>query len=156
MSLFLNDILDNINSDLDGTLTIDDVQLFLLLFADDAVVFSQDPKTLQSILNDIENDNSCISCGLKLNTNKTKIMIFEAGRPTQYDFYIYNKRIEIVESFKYLGIQLYKNGNWNRTQKYIAQHASFSLHNLFCYNESDRFTCITKKCNFIILSLNLY
>ena len=49
MSFFLNDILDNINSDLDGILTIDDVKLFLLLFADDAVVFSQDPKTLQSI-----------------------------------------------------------------------------------------------------------
>ena len=94
---FLNDILDNINSDLDGILTIDDVQLFLLLFADDAVVFSRDPNTLQSILNNIE--NYCISCGLKLNTNKTKIMSFEARRPTQYDFYIYNKRIEIVESF---------------------------------------------------------
>ena len=97
VSFFLNDILDNINSDLDGILPIDDVQLFLLLFADDAVVFSRDPNTLQSILNDIE--NYCISCDLKLNTNKTKMMIFEAGRPTQFDFYIYNKRIEIVESF---------------------------------------------------------
>ena len=57
--------------------TIDDVKLFMLLFADDAVVFYQYPKTLQSILNDIE--NYCISCGLKLNTNKTKIMMFEAG-----------------------------------------------------------------------------
>jgi len=45
----LNDILDNIYSYLNGILTIDDVKLFLLLFADDAVVFSQDPKTLQSI-----------------------------------------------------------------------------------------------------------
>ena len=51
--------------------------VFMLLFADDAVVFYQYPKTLQSILNDIE--NYCISCGLKLNTNKTKIMMFEAG-----------------------------------------------------------------------------
>ena len=51
-------------------------------------------------------------------------MIFEAGRPTHYDFYIYNKRIEIVESFKYLGIQLFKNGNWNRTQNtlHIMHH----------------------------------
>ena len=78
--------------------TIDDVKLFMLLFANDAVVFYQYPKTLQSILNDIE--NYCISCGLKLNTNKTKIMMFEAGWPTHYEFYIYNKRIEIVESFK--------------------------------------------------------
>ena len=68
-------------------------------------------------------------------------MIFEAGRPTHYDFYTYNKRIEIVESFKYLGIQLYKNGNWNRTQKHIAQHAPFSLHNLFVImNQTDLLT----------------
>ena len=101
--------------------------------------FPQDPKTLQSILNDIE--NYCISCGLKLNTNKTQIIIFERGRPTQYDFYLYNKRIEIVESFEYLGIQLYKNGNWNRTQKHIAQHALFSLQNLFVImNQTDLFT----------------
>ena len=95
---FLNDILDNINSDLDGILTIDDVQLFLLLFADDAVDFSQDPKTLQSILNDIE--NYCISCGLKLNTNKTKIMIFEAGGPTHYDFTYTLNRNSVVRKRK--------------------------------------------------------
>jgi len=126
---FLNDILDNINSNLEGIMKIDDLKIFLLLFADDAVVFSNDASSLQSILNDIE--KYCITWGLRLNTNKTKIMIFENGRHTQHDFFIYNSRIEIVESFKYLGVHLFKNGNWNRTQKRVAQHASFSLHKLF-------------------------
>ena len=33
--------------------------------------------------------------------------------------------------FKYLGIVLFKNGSWNRTKKYLADHSRFALHNLF-------------------------
>ena len=58
-------------------------------------------------------------------------MIFEKGRHTYYDFYIYDTKIEIVEFFKYLGVFFFKNGNWSRTQKRIAQNASFSLQNIF-------------------------
>lgn len=73
----------------------------------------------------------CNTWGMKINTAKTKVMIFEKGRSTTYDFHIYNTKIEIVNSFRYLGITLHKNGNWLRSQKFIAQHGSFSLHNLF-------------------------
>ena len=55
-------------------------------------------------------------------------MIFEY---LNYDLFLYKTRIDILESFKYLGVNLFKNGNWNRTQWRIAEHASFSLHNLF-------------------------
>ena len=68
-------------------------------------------------------------------------MIFENGRHTLYDIYIiyiYNSKIDVVTSFKYLGVHLFKNGNWYRTQQRVAQHASFSLHNLFAvYNNLD-------------------
>ena len=127
--LFLNDILEHINSDVDGIMTLDDVKIFLLLFADDAALFAQNPRSLQLMLCDIE--TYCVEWGLKLNVNKTKCMIFEQGRSTNYDFYIYNTRIELVDSFKYLGVHLFKNNKWNRTQKRIASHAASSLHNLF-------------------------
>jgi len=53
-------------------------------------------------------------------------------------FYIYNTRIELVDSFKYLGVHLFKNNRWNRTQKMIASHAASSLHNLFItFNQPD-------------------
>ena len=76
-------------------------------------------------------ENYCQLWDLKINTNKTKAMIFEKGRRTHYDFYINNTALELVDSFKYLGITLFKNGNWYRSQKCIAQHASFALNNLF-------------------------
>ena len=34
-------------------------------------------------------------------------MIFEKGRQTRHDFYIYNTAIEAVNSFKYLGINFF-------------------------------------------------
>ena len=58
-------------------------------------------------------------------------MIFENGRHTKYDFYLNDSILETVTSFKYLGMHLFKNGNWFRTQKRLAQHSSYSLHNLF-------------------------
>ena len=59
------------------------------------------------------------------------MMIFEKGGRTYYEFLIYDTKIDLVDSFKYLGITLFKNSNWNRFQKSIAQHASYALYNLF-------------------------
>ena len=74
---FINDITQNINVDLDGLFSIGDCILFMLLYADDAVVFSKSPEGLQSILNDL--DLYCGTWGLKINTSKTIAMIFEKG-----------------------------------------------------------------------------
>ena len=41
--LFINDIVQNINTNLDDIFTIGELQLFLLLYADDAVVFAKSP-----------------------------------------------------------------------------------------------------------------
>ena len=127
--MFINDINQNINSDLDSIFNINTINVFLLLYADDQVVFAKSPESLQRMLTDIE--NYCNTLGLKINTSKTKIMIFEKGRHTSYDFHLNNVKLEIVSTFKYLGVYFFKNGNWNKTQKCIANHASFALHNLF-------------------------
>ena len=141
--LFINDIVQNINTDINSTFSIDDFQLFMLLYADDAVVFSKSPEGLQSILNDLE--LYCRTWGLNINISKTKAMIFEKGRHTTYDFYLNNKKLELVTSFKYLGIHFFKNGNWFRTQKRIAEHASYALHNLFAlFNQIE--LSISEKC----------
>ena len=58
-------------------------------------------------------------------------MIFEKGRHTCYEFYINNTKLDLVSSFKYLGMYFFKNCNWYRAQKRIASHASYALHNLF-------------------------
>ena len=72
--MFLNDINQCINTDLDGIFTVNDIKLFLLLYADDQVIFAKSPQILQAMLLDLE--NYCNFWGLKINTSKTKTMIF--------------------------------------------------------------------------------
>ena len=84
--------------------------------ADDAVVFAKTKETLQSLLHDIE--LYCGIWGLKVNTNKTKFMILQRGRHPSCDhLFLNNIKLEVVDSFKYLGVHFFKNGNWFRAQK---------------------------------------
>ena len=76
--LFVNDMIDCFNSNINDIFTIDELKLFIILFADDQVVFAKSAHALQLLLNDIE--NYCTTWGIKINTNKTKVMIFENGR----------------------------------------------------------------------------
>ena len=72
-------------------------------------------------------------------------MIFEKGRHTYFDFYLNNVKLDLVNSFKYLGVHFFKNGNWHRTQQRLAQHGSFALHKLFSlFNQVELIT--SKKC----------
>ena len=90
--MFINDINRNINSDLDGIFNINDIKLFILLYADDQVVFAKSPESLQRMLLDIK--NYCNTWDLKINASKTKVMIFEKGRHTSDDFYLNNIKLE--------------------------------------------------------------
>ena len=98
---FINDITLNINSDFDNIFTIDELQIYMLLVADDAVVFAKSPEKPQSILKDVE--AYCTTWGLKINTSKTKAMIFGKGRHTRFDFFLNDTRLELVTctSFKH-------------------------------------------------------
>ena len=68
------------------------------------------------------------------------------GQPTTYDFYLNIIKLEVVSTFKYLGVYFYKPGNKLRIQKHIANHASFALHNLFSALNNVEIPT-TKKCN---------
>ena len=52
--LFINDIVVNINADFEDVLRIEELRIFMLLYADDAIVFAKSPTVLQSMLNVIE------------------------------------------------------------------------------------------------------
>ena len=142
--MFINDIISNINTELNGIFSIDELNIFLILYADDQVLFATSPESLQSMLHDIE--TYCNTWRLKINVEKTKVLIFEKNnRHTNYDFYLYGEKLEVVTSFKYLGVYFFKNGNWHRTQKCIAEHASKAMHRLFSIFNSYEFKT-NEKC----------
>ena len=55
------------------------VKMFIILYADDTVIFSEDSINLQNALNDLE--NYCHTWKLVVNVAKTKTVIFSKGRP---------------------------------------------------------------------------
>ena len=126
-----NEITQHINTNIEGTFTLNEMILFLILYADDQVSFSTSPDSLQSMLADIE--AYCDRWGLKINTSKTILLIFEKGsRYTDRSFYLYNSKLEIVTQFKYLGVNFFKNARLHQTNKYIAEHALKAMQKLFC------------------------
>ena len=137
--MFINDIVDNINSDLENIL--------MLLYAYDAVLFAKSSESLRPTLHDTE-----IYCGkwnLKIYTSKTKAMIFERGRHTNCELYLNDVKLEAVTSFKYLGVYFFKNGNCFRTQKRLALHVSYALYKLFSLFKQTELP--SSGCNLLIL-----
>ena len=57
--MFINDLIDNMNSNLEHVFTTDELVLYMILYADDAVVFAKSKETLTSLSHDIE-----LYCGI--------------------------------------------------------------------------------------------
>ena len=116
------------SSNVDDTMLINDFNLFMLQYADDAVFFAISAESLQNMLNKLHEYSALWE--LRVNTDKTKIMIFEKGRKTNIDIFYNNILLEVVDNFKYLGTMFYKNGIWNRTRKRLSDYGAFAFHNL--------------------------
>ena len=76
-SLFLNDIeVTFIQNGLEG-LDIDTFKLFMLLYADDIVIFANSAEQLQESLNMLS--DYCRRWKLTVNVSKTKVRVFRKG-----------------------------------------------------------------------------
>lgn len=142
-SMYLNDLEEEFMlKGFDG-IDVNMIKMLILLYADDIVIFSETAEGLQKGF-----DILLQYCGrwkLKVNTNKTKVMVFRKAGPIARDLqFLYdNTNIEIVTSFTYLGIVFTPGGSFNEAQHTLAgqaQKAIFKL-NKYLY----KFTAITVK-----------
>ena len=82
-------------------------------------------------LADDSHANYCTEWKLKVNTTKTKILLFSSGRvPKDQQFYFKGEPLEMVNEYKYLGIFLTRRGSYLSTKKYIADQANHALFSL--------------------------
>ena len=114
-NLYLNEIpslLDN--NDTDGILLPNGSRLNCLLYADDLVLISNSTKGLQNALTILS--QFCEDWLLNVNAKKTKILIFQKKcRKSTYEkqhFFINGNKIEIVNNYTYLGINVSSNGSF--------------------------------------------
>ena len=101
-SLYLNDLHDF----LPGGINISGCIIKVLLYADDIVIISDCPHTLQNMINALY--NYCNLWCLKLNLNKSKIVVFRKSPrlSSNLKWNFGTENIEIVNDYKYLGILL--------------------------------------------------
>ena len=103
--MFINELAYNVakNGKFGIQLIPNEVELFLLLFADDVTLISSSPKGLQNQIDRLNEESRRLS--LRVNTSKTKIMIFRKGGYISKGekWQLNGEVIEIVNSYKYLG-----------------------------------------------------
>ena len=116
------------------------LKLYLLLYADDIVIFfSETSDGLQRGLNILS--DYCEKWKLVVNTDKTKIVIFRKGGnlPRNLDFMFDGNIIEIVKKNVYLTITFTAGRSFNETHKTLsgqALKAIFKL-NQYLYHFTD-------------------
>ena len=133
-AIYLNDLesflrTNNVNG-IDCTLRMDEIfmffKLFVLLYADDTVLFAETSDDLQHALNVFA--NFCKKWKLTVNIEKTKIMVFGRGRlKDTLAFFYDNKSIEIVKNFKYLGVIFSRGCSFQMQIKHNCEQAKKAM-----------------------------
>ncbi|MCO5570377.1 hypothetical protein L7F22_024097 [Adiantum nelumboides] len=86
------------------------VGIMLLLYADDVVLLAHSLEDAQKLM--IALENFCLHSGLIVNGSKTKVMLVKTLNKEK-PCIVYNKEpLEVVESFKYLGLDILANHKW--------------------------------------------
>ena len=115
-SMFLNNIEEHLELNGFKGISMYVTKLFILLYADDIVVFSDSAEGLQNGL-----DSLFIYCQrwkLKINVMKTKIIVFREGGilPRNLHFTLNGECREMVKSFSYLRLVFSSGGSFNITE----------------------------------------
>ena len=102
------------------------LQMLLLMYADDTVLFATSKRQLQHSLNMYE--RYCRQWKLQVNVDKTKILIF--GRKRRQTFTLNNKQVEVIDKFKYLGVIFNRNGKFLDAIKDNINKARLAMYTL--------------------------
>ena len=99
------------------------------MYVHDTVLVAESAEMLQKLLDGLLIRTE--DYRLKVNVQKTKVMVFRPSwQMTDEQFHLNGNRIEIVNTFSYLGLLLNYNVKFNVTQKHIAEMGGKSL---FCF-----------------------
>lgn len=136
-SIFLNDLETYLHANNDSGIELevcnDDIyfytKLVILLYADDTAIISDSPENLKKCHDDFV--IYCKTWKLNINYDKTKIVIFGSRKIDKHVFKMEENNIEIVKSYKYLGVVMSNNGSFLNARKCVYEKANKSMHLLY-------------------------
>ena len=127
-AIYINDMENSLNHE-DAGVSIADIKILLLFYADDVVIFSETPSALQG-----EIDRLSIYCQkwkLKLNTVKSQIVVFKRGNnPVKHQWHFGEHELKATNIIPYLGILFSSNGSFYQAQKKLSEQAGKALFSL--------------------------
>ena len=102
-------------------------EVLLLMYADDIVLVGETIIQLQRKINILE--QFCRKYGMKVNLDKTKVMVFRNGGITakKESFYYLGKKIDIDPYYRYLGLILSSRNVWSKAVATLAAQADKAL-----------------------------
>ncbi|KAL4233737.1 hypothetical protein ACF0H5_008417 [Mactra antiquata] len=132
-SMYINDLEEHMILNGFKGVGIGMLKLFLLLYADDIVIFADTPDSLQNGLTILK--EYCDKWKLVVNVQKTKILIFKKGGTIRlnYDFTYDGQTIEIVSKFSYLGITFSNSGSYKHTIDTLSGQAIKAIYKMKSY-----------------------
>ena len=136
-ALFLNDLesfmhsnnCSDVNLELDSDNLYIYLQLFVLLYADDTVIFGADETSFQKNL-DVFYEYAKM-WQLDINYDKTKILIFGTRNDDHFDFKMGNNKISVCKEFKYLGVVFTKSRSFCKAKKHNYDKAKKAMRLLY-------------------------
>lgn len=101
-----------------------------MLYVDDTIILAETPESLQNALNSFE--NYCTWWKLKVNLNKTKVLIFckRKSRHIQ-SFKLFGHDLDIVDSYSYLGVTFNYTGTFLKDKKLKSEQVQKALFSLY-------------------------
>ena len=125
-ALYINDLAREIKT-LNLGVDIDDLQLSILLYADDISLIAPDASSLQKMLNKL--CEWCSKWRLTINSEKTKIIHFRPVTLPQCNdnFSCGNSEVEITDKYKYLGFWFQENLDMKFATSDLAKSAGRAL-----------------------------
>lgn len=108
---------------------INGTEVPLLMYADDICLMSATQIGLQRSVEALQ--SYCLEWGLEVNVEKTKVQVFTSRRNIpRFSWKYMDETLEVVKTFKYLGVVFATNGRWmnhvNETKK-KAKNAVFRM-----------------------------
>lgn len=155
---FINDLIEFlINFDLKGVDIDEKNEVQALGYADDFVMFATDFIEMNRKIEVIQ--LYCEQNLLKINTSKSKMLIFQRGRHKIYNFSLKNEKIKIVSKFNYLGIEFSRSGLYNTHFNRIKSSANLAIASTIAtikVNKICNWEAITMLCNSLVNNLLTY
>jgi hypothetical protein len=129
-NIFINDIVNHLQGNESPTIDQDKLMpVPCLMYADDIVILSTSKTGLQNKLNNLH--QYCEDWGLKINRDKTKVIVFSKQDPkVPLYFKIGEAIITSTDSYKYLGVMFHKRGDFTLAQEHLSRQATKAIYSL--------------------------